>query len=83
MSSSIRRGTLAATALALAVVTLSACAAGNDAQTLEVKPDNAAASEGSNVSRTTSTLTSDVARSRPSAALPYNTIARSVREKAP
>ena len=38
---------LAATALALAVVTLSACAAGNDAQTLEVKPDNAAASEGS------------------------------------
>ncbi|QPP08102.1 DUF461 domain-containing protein [Streptomyces bathyalis] len=47
MSSSIRRGTLAATALALAVVTLSACAAGHDAQTLEVKPDNAATSEGS------------------------------------
>ncbi|WP_314175005.1 DUF461 domain-containing protein [Streptomyces winkii] len=47
MSSSIRRGTLAATALALAVVTLSACAAGHDAQTLEVKPDNAATSVGS------------------------------------
>ncbi|OEV10028.1 DUF461 domain-containing protein [Streptomyces nanshensis] len=47
MSSSIRRGTLAATALALAVVTLSACAAGKDAQTLEIKPDSAATSLGS------------------------------------
>lgn len=47
MSSSIRRGILAANALALAVVTLSACAAGHDAQTLEVKPDNAATSVGS------------------------------------
>jgi hypothetical protein len=47
VSSSIRRGTLAATVLALAVVTLSACAAGHDAQTLEVKPDNAATSVGS------------------------------------
>ncbi|OEV27595.1 hypothetical protein AN219_22445 [Streptomyces nanshensis] len=47
MSSSIRRGTLAATALALAVVTLSACAAGHDAETLEIKPDNAATSVGS------------------------------------
>ncbi|HEV7628150.1 MAG TPA: DUF461 domain-containing protein [Streptomyces sp.] len=46
MSSSIRRGTLAATALALAVATLSACAAGRDAQTLEIKPDNAATSIG-------------------------------------
>jgi len=46
VSSSIRRGTLAATALALAVATLSACGAGNDAQTLEVKPDNAATSVG-------------------------------------
>lgn len=46
MSSSIRRGTLAATALALAVVTLSACAAGNDAQSLQIKPDNAATSVG-------------------------------------
>lgn len=47
MSSSIRRGTLAATALALAVTTLSACGAGNDAETLEIKPDNAATSVGS------------------------------------
>ncbi|NLU74128.1 copper chaperone PCu(A)C [Streptomyces sp. HNM0575] len=47
MSSSIRRGTLAATVLALAVVTLSACEAGHDAQTLEVKPDSAATSVGS------------------------------------
>ncbi|WP_181766639.1 DUF461 domain-containing protein [Streptomyces albidus (ex Kaewkla and Franco 2022)] len=46
MSSSIRRGTLAATALVLAAATLSACAAGRDAQTLEVKPDNAATSVG-------------------------------------
>jgi hypothetical protein len=46
VSSSIRRGTLAATALALAVASLSACAAGEDAQTLEVKPDNAATSIG-------------------------------------
>lgn len=46
MSSSIRRGTLAATALAFAVTALSACGAGNDAQTLEVKPDNAATSVG-------------------------------------
>ncbi|GAA2623009.1 DUF461 domain-containing protein [Streptomyces axinellae] len=46
MSSSLRRGTLAATALALSVVTLTACGAGNDAQTLEVKPDNAATRVG-------------------------------------
>lgn len=46
MSSSIRRGTLAATALALAVVTLSACGAGRNAETLEIKPDNAAISVG-------------------------------------
>jgi hypothetical protein len=42
VSSSIRRGTLAATALALAVASLSACAAGSDAQSLQIKPDNAA-----------------------------------------
>lgn len=42
MSSSLRRGTLAATTLALAAVTLTACGAGNNAQTLEVKPDTAA-----------------------------------------
>ena len=46
MSSSLRRGTLAATALALSVATLTACAAGNDAQTLEIKPDNAATRVG-------------------------------------
>ncbi|MEW2579051.1 DUF461 domain-containing protein [Streptomyces syringium] len=46
MSSSLRRGALAATALVLSIASLSACAAGNDAQTLEVKPDNAATSVG-------------------------------------
>ncbi|GAA2062410.1 lipoprotein [Streptomyces albiaxialis] len=46
MSSSLRRGTLAATTLALAVATLTACGAGNDAQTLEIKPDNAAKTVG-------------------------------------
>ncbi|MFG3254402.1 DUF461 domain-containing protein [Streptomyces sp. NPDC048172] len=46
MSSSLRRGTLAATTLALAVATLTACGAGNSAQTLEVKPDNAAKTVG-------------------------------------
>ncbi|GAA0413934.1 DUF461 domain-containing protein [Streptomyces luteireticuli] len=46
MSSSLRRGALAATVLALSIATLSACGAGNDAQTLEVKPDNAAAAVG-------------------------------------
>lgn len=46
MSSSLRRGTLAATTLALAVATLSACGAGNSAQTLEIKPDNSATTVG-------------------------------------
>ncbi|WP_016910353.1 hypothetical protein [Streptomyces xiaopingdaonensis] len=46
MSSSLRRGTLAASALALSVSVLTACGAGNDAQTLQVKPDNPAATEG-------------------------------------
>ncbi|MGW7417119.1 DUF461 domain-containing protein [Streptomyces sp. NPDC054863] len=44
MSRSLRRGTLAATALAFSIVSLAACGAGNDAQTLAVKPDNAAIS---------------------------------------
>ncbi|MFJ2739344.1 DUF461 domain-containing protein [Streptomyces sp. NPDC087440] len=44
MSRSLRRGTLAATALAFSIVTLAACGAGNDAQTLAIKPDNAATS---------------------------------------
>ncbi|PZH20167.1 DUF461 domain-containing protein [Streptomyces sp. NTH33] len=46
MSSSLRRGALAAAALAFSIASLAACAAGNDAQTLQIKPDNAAASVG-------------------------------------
>jgi len=42
VSRSLRRGVLAATVLSLSIATLSACGAGNDAQTLQVKPDNAA-----------------------------------------
>ncbi|HEY9371857.1 DUF461 domain-containing protein [Streptomyces sp.] len=42
MSSSLRRGALAATALVISIASLTACGAGNDAQTLGVKPDNAA-----------------------------------------
>ncbi|MFJ2937425.1 DUF461 domain-containing protein [Streptomyces sp. NPDC087219] len=42
MSRSLRRGALAATAIVLSIAALSACGAGNDAQTLEIKPDNAA-----------------------------------------
>jgi len=46
VSSSLRRGALAAAAIAFSIASLSACAAGNDAQTLEVKPDNAAVTVG-------------------------------------
>ncbi|WP_432587754.1 DUF461 domain-containing protein [Streptomyces sp. HD1123-B1] len=46
MSSSLRRGALAAAAIVVSVAPLSACAAGNDAQTQEIKPDNAATSVG-------------------------------------
>ncbi|MEU6515108.1 DUF461 domain-containing protein [Streptomyces sp. NPDC046978] len=46
MSSSIRRGALAAAAIAFSITSLAACGAGNNAQTLEVKPDNAATSVG-------------------------------------
>ncbi|GHH27838.1 DUF461 domain-containing protein [Streptomyces lanatus] len=46
MSSSLRRGALAAVALAFSITSLAACAAGNNAQTLEIKPDNAATSVG-------------------------------------
>ncbi|MER7000189.1 DUF461 domain-containing protein [Streptomyces sp. NPDC000410] len=46
MSSSLRRGVIAATALVISIASLSACAAGNDAQTLGIKPDNAATSVG-------------------------------------
>lgn len=46
MSSSIRRGALAAAALAFSIASLAACSAGSNAQTLQVKPDNAATSVG-------------------------------------
>ncbi|MFF4901095.1 DUF461 domain-containing protein [Streptomyces sp. NPDC001068] len=46
MSSSLRRGALAASAIAVSIAALSACGAGNDSQTLEIKPDNAATSVG-------------------------------------
>ncbi|MFF5633561.1 DUF461 domain-containing protein [Streptomyces sp. NPDC012825] len=42
MSRSLRRGALAATAIVFSVAALSACGAGNDAQTLQIRPDNAA-----------------------------------------
>ncbi|GEC07844.1 hypothetical protein SSP24_54990 [Streptomyces spinoverrucosus] len=46
MSSSLRRGALAATAIAFSIASLAACGAGNNSQTLEIKPDNAATSVG-------------------------------------
>ncbi|WP_328554784.1 DUF461 domain-containing protein [Streptomyces sp. NBC_00358] len=46
MSSSLRRGTPAAAVIAFSIASLAACGAGSDAQTLEVKPDNAATSVG-------------------------------------
>jgi hypothetical protein len=46
VSSSLRRGALAASALVFSIATLAACGAGNDSQTLEIKPDNAATSVG-------------------------------------
>ncbi|MFE1438296.1 DUF461 domain-containing protein [Streptomyces sp. NPDC058739] len=46
MSSSLRRGALAASVIAFSIASLAACGAGNDAQTLGVKPDNAATSVG-------------------------------------
>ncbi|GGJ45223.1 DUF461 domain-containing protein [Streptomyces brasiliensis] len=46
MSSSLRRGALAASAIVFSIASLAACAAGNDSQTLQVKPDNAATSVG-------------------------------------
>ncbi|MGP3983464.1 DUF461 domain-containing protein [Streptomyces sp. KR80] len=42
----LRRGALAAAALAFSVASLAACAAGTSAPTLQVKPDNAAATAG-------------------------------------
>ncbi|MFJ3663722.1 DUF461 domain-containing protein [Streptomyces sp. NPDC090119] len=46
MSSSLRRGALAASVLAFSIASLAACGAGNNAQTLEIRPDNAATSVG-------------------------------------
>ncbi|WP_328328390.1 MULTISPECIES: DUF461 domain-containing protein [unclassified Streptomyces] len=46
MSSSLRRGVLAASAIVVSIAALSACGAGNNAATIEVKPDNAATSAG-------------------------------------
>ncbi|MER5787991.1 DUF461 domain-containing protein [Streptomyces sp. NPDC001980] len=46
MSSSLRRGALAASTIAFSVAALSACGAGNNSQTLEIQPDNAATSVG-------------------------------------
>lgn len=46
MSRSLRRGALAATATVFSLATLAACGAGNNAQTLQVKPDSAATSIG-------------------------------------
>ncbi|GAA2270220.1 lipoprotein [Streptomyces ruber] len=46
MSSSLRRGALAAAAIAFSIASLAACGAGNNAQTLEIKPDQAATSVG-------------------------------------
>ncbi|MBM7436750.1 DUF461 domain-containing protein [Streptomyces sp. HB132] len=42
MSRSLRHGALAATALVVSIGALTACGAGNNAQTLQVRPDNAA-----------------------------------------
>ncbi|MGC4997792.1 MULTISPECIES: DUF461 domain-containing protein [unclassified Streptomyces] len=46
MSSSLRRGALAASAIAFSIASLAACGAGNNAQTLEIRPDNAATHVG-------------------------------------
>ncbi|MFI6209994.1 DUF461 domain-containing protein [Streptomyces sp. NPDC051041] len=46
MSSSLRRGALAAAAIAFSIASLAACGAGHKAQTLQVKPDNAATTVG-------------------------------------
>jgi len=46
VSSSLRRGALAASALALSIATLTACGAGPDAYSLTIRPDNASASFG-------------------------------------
>jgi copper(I)-binding protein len=46
VSSSLRRGALAAAAIAFSIASLAACGAGNNAQTLEIQPDHAATTVG-------------------------------------
>ncbi|MFK0045285.1 DUF461 domain-containing protein [Streptomyces sp. NPDC090741] len=46
MSRSLRRGALAATAIVFSIASLAACGAGKDAETLQIKPDNAAVTKG-------------------------------------
>ncbi|MFG3498627.1 DUF461 domain-containing protein [Streptomyces sp. NPDC047928] len=46
MSRSLRRGALAAAAIVISIASLSACGAGNDAETLAIRPDNAAVTVG-------------------------------------
>ncbi|WP_031525270.1 hypothetical protein [Streptomyces sp. NRRL F-5123] len=46
MVRSFRRGALAAAVVALSALSLAACAAGNEAETLKVKPDNPAGAKG-------------------------------------
>jgi hypothetical protein len=46
VSSTLRRGAIAATVIALSTVSLAACGAGNNAQTSGVNPDNASISVG-------------------------------------
>ncbi|MFJ9607822.1 DUF461 domain-containing protein [Kitasatospora sp. NPDC101176] len=48
MSRSLRRGSIAAIA-AIAIASLSSCAAGNSPDTLQIKPDNAAATLGTDL----------------------------------
>jgi hypothetical protein len=46
VSSSLRRGALAAAVIAFSITSLAACGAGNNSQTLQIKPDNAATTVG-------------------------------------
>ncbi|MBQ0830863.1 DUF461 domain-containing protein [Streptomyces tagetis] len=46
MSSSLRRGALAAAAIAFSIASLAACGAGHNAQSLEIQPDHAATAVG-------------------------------------
>ncbi|OKK13095.1 hypothetical protein AMK16_31695 [Streptomyces sp. CB00455] len=46
MSRSLRRGALAASAVVFSIASLAACGAGKHAETLQIKPDNAAVTQG-------------------------------------